>query len=504
MEDIVQLALQETIPEIVREAHRECQEEAAIQQAGAIMAGIAQAAQVEGVALTEDVQAEIHHTVTAAVDIQERQRTVQSVPRDPEAMEGAQPPETVPEEQVAEGVLPDLDTEGTGEAEPVPPPEVTTSEQPSQLGPAATTREQPIEIMEEDPPEDEPDDEFDREQWMQGTVAPELSKEKQRLLARKGVFLVIATRISDEQDIFITSIVDPPISIEEQRRIRRQGGQVLISQTEDSYEVYNMEVDPALVPKTKVVKAKKRTYDDRVKAQTSSGFGVARESTIKELLGELSEDSSAKESCFGSPKATVPKKKRKTATQREKKSSLVREEEESEGQTPERPTTKPTGKNLSLMKQQAAEAAGKSTDEFGSPGTSTKKDTAYRPGGYGSSLYGQEHGSTRVWGGKGRGKGGKRKPKHPKKTTQKEQKLESWQDPEVVRALHNRPPPGAIIADRNDEACRKKYGKAKMINTTKKKAAAAEGVPKNKAVRNALDARAKAKTAKKEVASHGP
>ena len=340
--------------------------------------------------------------------------------------------------------------------------------------------------------------------WIQDTVAPELSKEDQRLLAMKGVFLVIATRISDTQDVFVTSIVDPPISIEEQRKIRRQGGQVLISLTEDSYEVYQMEVDPALIPKSKVIKPKKRSYEERVRAESSSGFGVARESTITELLGELSEDSSAKESCFGSPKSTVPKKKRKKATQRERESSLVREEEESEGQTPERPKTKPTGKNLSLMKQQAAAASGKSTEEFGSPGVTTDKGTAYRPGAYSSSLYGQEHGSTRVWGGKGRGKGGRRKPKAPKKKTLKEQKLESWQDPQVVRALDNRPPPGAIVTERNDEACRRKYGKAKMINTTKKKAAATGEVPKNKTVQNALDAKARANTARKEVARHGP
>ena len=181
MEDIVQLALQDTIPEIVREVHRECQEEAAIQQAGAIMAGIAEAADVEGIALTEDVQAEIHHTVTAAVDIQERQRAVQSVPQDPETAEAAQPPETVPEEQVAEGVLPDLDTEDAGATEQVPPPETSTSEptsallpgtstiEPSvQLGPAATVGEHPIEIVEED----SPDDEFDRRQLDTGHSSP--------------------------------------------------------------------------------------------------------------------------------------------------------------------------------------------------------------------------------------------------------------------------------------------------------------------------------------------
>ena len=64
---------------------------------------------------------------------------MQSVPGDPETTEGAQPPETVPEEQVAEGVLPDLDTEDAG-----------AIEQASQLGPAATVGEQHIEVLEED------------------------------------------------------------------------------------------------------------------------------------------------------------------------------------------------------------------------------------------------------------------------------------------------------------------------------------------------------------------
>ena len=59
---------------------------------------------------------------------------MQSVPGDPETTEGAQPPETVPGERVVEGVLPDLDTEGTEVAEQVLM-RVTTSEQASSLGP---------------------------------------------------------------------------------------------------------------------------------------------------------------------------------------------------------------------------------------------------------------------------------------------------------------------------------------------------------------------------------
>ena len=101
----------------------------------------------------------------------------------------------------------------------------------------------------------------------------------------KGVFLVVVTRISDENDIFVTSIADPPLSVQQQRDIRRKGGQVLISLTEDSYDIYQMEVDPSLVLKSKVTKAKKRTYEERVKEASSSKFGVTSDYSTKELLG---------------------------------------------------------------------------------------------------------------------------------------------------------------------------------------------------------------------------
>ena len=271
---------------------------------------------------------------------------------------------------------------------------------------------------------------------------------------------MVVTRISDENDVFVTSIV--------------------------------------LVLKSKVPKAKKRTYEERVRSATSSGFGVASESSLGELLGNVSKDSSANESSIGSPRAGVPKRKRKTAMQKERQTSLTREDEASEEQTLERPSKGPSGKNLSMMKQQAAEATGRSTEEFGSPEASTSRESAHRPAGFSSSLYGAEHGSTRVWGGKGQGKGGRRKPKKPKKKT-----LESWQDPQVVRALENRPPPGALVAERNDEACRKKFGGAKMINTTKKKAATVTRTPKNKAVQGAIAAGKSARAAKRQVARHG-
>ena len=502
----MQKAIEATIPELIQEAQKECVEEAAIQQAGAIMVGIAEAASEEGVLLSQEVQAEIHHTAMAAIHIQEKQQVAESVPLDPTVPEGEQPPDAEQVEPVTGSVIPveeDTIGEPTQERSPVPeiPQPPVHTEDPvliPQVGPAATTQEQAIGVIEESSAEGE-DDRFDRERWVQGTVAPELSKEAQRNLATKGVFLVVVTRISDENDIFITSIADPPLSIQQQRDIRRRGGQVLISLTEDSYDVYQMEVDPALIPKSKIPpKAKKRTYDERVLSATSSGFGVASESSIQELLGDVSEDSSAKESAFGSPRTPVPKKKKKTVAQRERETSRAREGEVSEEQTPERPVKRTSGKNLSLMKQQAAEATGRTTDEFGSPEASTSGGTVHRPAGFSKSLYGLEHGSTRVFGGKGRGKGGRRKPVKPKKKN-----LQGWEDPQVARALENRPPPGAIMAERNDEVCRKKLAGAKMIKSTTKKAPKTVQVPKNKIVRKAIAAAKNAKTAKKQIKQHG-
>ena len=202
MEDLMQRAIQETILEIIQEAQRECLEEVAIQQAGAIMAGIAESAVQEGVALSREVWAEIHHTVAAAVDIQERQQVTGSVPPDISVMEGMQPPEGVQDEQIQGWVTPlpeyvqseptqggtislpegeVVETTGQGqktvEAPRMPKMDQAAAlEQSQQEEPVTTVESQPMEVSTEGEGED---DEFDRERWIQGTVAPELSKEAQ-------------------------------------------------------------------------------------------------------------------------------------------------------------------------------------------------------------------------------------------------------------------------------------------------------------------------------------
>ena len=56
---------------------------------------------------------------------------------------------------------------------------------------------------------------------------------------------------------------------------------------------------------------------------------------------------------------------------------------------------------------------------------------------------------------------------------------------------------------RADEACHQKYGKAKMIHTTKKKAPVAVKTPRNLAVQSAMHAAEKANAAKGDVKKHG-
>ena len=216
--------------------------------------------------------------------------------------------------------------------------------------------------------------------------------------------------------------------------------------------------------------------------------------TISGILGTLSEDSSAKESLMGSPRAQIPGRKRRLPSSiRSQRSSLTREDEASEEVTPERAKRQKTGKNLSMMKQQAAQASGRAAVDFETPSAPT----------FATSQYGAEQGSTCVWGGKGMGKGGK----HHKKTQPKKRAStiqEGWQDPEVLRTLSNKPPAGAL--SRKDAQCKAKYGGAKMIHTCKKGKGAlkiAVKVPKNSAVKAAQQAAMKAQRAKQQVKKHG-
>ena len=207
---------------------------------------------------------------------------------------------------------------------------------------------------------------------------------------------------------------------------------MLFSLTEDSYDISQMEVDLALFPKCRDRERSRAARGEASATVTNVAVeedmeieaeeNIEPQETISGILGTLSEDSSAKESLMGSPRAQIPERKRKlTSSTRTQRSSLTREDEASEEATPERPKRQKTGKNLSMMKQQVAQASGRAAADFETPSAPT----------FTTSQYGAEQGSTRVWGCKGMGKGGRHHKKmQPKKKTVTVQ--EGWEDPEVL------------------------------------------------------------------------
>ena len=99
------------------------------------------------------------------------------------------------------------------------------------------------------------------------------------------------------------------------------------------------------------------------------------------------------------------------------------------------PSKKVSQKNLATLKRQTAADTGRNVTELATPsGTKSFKD----------SVYGQDRGSTRVFGGKGKGKTGKKRRKLVTPTKKRPgDEVEGWQDPNVVRALCNKPPSGS-------------------------------------------------------------
>ena len=82
--------------------------------------------------------------------------------------------------------------------------------------------------------------------------------------------------------------------------------------------------------------------------------------------------------------------------------------------------------------------------------------------------------------------------------------IEGWQDPNVVQALKNKPPSGSQKQCVED-ACQAKYGKSKMINTSRRggKTVVTPKV-KNPALQSNVQATTKTKEAHEKVNKHGP
>ena len=207
MEDLVHSPITETIPELLVEARQEVQaemEQVAMTEATAVMHKMVEQGQIDPM----EAEMQLQSTTT--------QETATSAPS------GVQEPPAPSEIQ-----------EHLAPSEIREPPESTEARE-------ATPRGGDTESTPSD---------FDPEHWTQGRVASPKTIREQKELVRKGVYLVVATPIGvGTPDIFVTSLADPPLSLQEQKDIRKRGGQILYSLTDDSYDISCMAVDSSLFP----------------------------------------------------------------------------------------------------------------------------------------------------------------------------------------------------------------------------------------------------------------
>ena len=251
--------------------------------------------------------------------------------------------------------------------------------------------------------------EMETDNLLQGEIAPLLTIKEQEAMSKQGVYLVVASHVVG--DVFVTQIADKFLSKQEQREIRRKGDDILISRTEDSHEVYQMSKN--LEPPTFRKRGEKRTsaaLGAPLEEETIvSNVAVPQSDTIEQEEAEPREEtqeasiSEMLESQLESPHKQLPKRRKMSQTLRSAQASVTREDEakvteEEESATPT-PAKKVSGKNLAALKRQTAADTGKSITELATPGESKT---------FKESAYGQDRGSTRIWGGKGRGKTGRK------------------------------------------------------------------------------------------------
>ena len=224
------------------------------------------------------------------------------------------------------------------------------------------------------------------------------------------------------------------------------------------------------------------------------------------------EDTSAKESIGGSPEPRR-RKRRLSASERQRESSLGRSgnrKTAETGSSTKRGKYVSTGKDIRSLQRTVAAEQGVPEAKLSTPKT------------YKSSLYGQtqrekkqEQAESRkeqrapiLFGGKGRGKGGRKQPTPKKRTgkamiTQKAAATrQGWQDPQVIRALAGGPPPGAIpgtSSQTDSDAVVPHSGRIKRKKVVAAAAGAPQQVPVNPVVQQAVVAARAANQARNQV-----
>ena len=465
MGDILQEALEWTIPEVVVEAEQEMREERA-----ALQRAVLQHAST----LIESVMSGSEEAQSFAVSLS----SSTDIPQPSEPVEASAPPGAKGTSTVSAPITVYQDITPVHSEESAMEVQVQVEGVPQEAG-EGTIKDSEEERL--------------KDPFIQGTIAPKLTTVEQQKLHQDSIYLVIATKMAD--NLFVTQLAHDMLTLKQQAEIRQKEGEILIIHIADDYKAAHMSLDPQWLQEQirlrneqqeglplrvfEEVPESLRRMRKRVREETNVAVATSeelveepeeeRDEDLEE--SELEEDEESEEegpeegASIGemldvmggeAPHAKVPKRRKLTSSGSTRRVSVTREEET--GMTEAEPsttrTTRATGKNLVAMRQQMADDTGCSQSELRTPK------------GYKESLYGQERGSTHMWGGKGRVKTGqRRKKKVPVKKTAKTMGQEGWQDPDVLRALRGEAPSGVRRA--LDDACKRKYS-GRMIHSTKR------------------------------------
>ena len=267
MEDILQEAIVQTIPEVIAEVTQEVREEQerlALQHAQVLVEGAMP-------------QSEEARSLAASVG----------------SSAGAPPPSELSEvPQISEAeetmVAGSSEALGTAVTEGARGEEGGSMEVSVQVEPTPGGGQTAAEDSEEERLKD---------RFIQGTIAPKLTVLQQEKLRKQGIYLVVATKVAD--NLFVMQLMHENLTVKQQAEIRRAEGEVLITHNPDDYEAAHMNLDTQwLEEQIKLRKAQAENLPSRVleEAQESMGEQHPAETNVAVATGgELVEEPETRE-----------------------------------------------------------------------------------------------------------------------------------------------------------------------------------------------------------------
>ena len=252
MDDILQRAMEEAIPEIVVEARGELEQ--AVQERAAVIleeVTLATAAATASTPVAETVSEPREGAFAPPGDDSVTRSSSPGSRTMPVEASVAEEPLVVPEVSQVETHSSEISVPEGDPIQTDPAQSVEGSVVVSDIGPSPGTsavvqlQVESITGLVQVHQTEEEEESTDSSDWsdrlVQGDIAPELSVKVQKNLKRQGVFLVIVTHLMDQ--MYTTQLVDGTLTIKEQRDVRSKKGEILITRDPDAYRTASMNLD---------------------------------------------------------------------------------------------------------------------------------------------------------------------------------------------------------------------------------------------------------------------